>query len=444
MVPRVKGEFIHEVLDGEQIFYRPRVSASCRDSARVLLNVLIDSPREIDHDRVTPDIDAESEGPWKIVLLDMSDEADELKVFSGTAPVPSGDKSFESLRDYTVVSVKGWTGPETTMRRKILESLRSPAVDVVKSYMVGHPDATSGDLIEVLEVTFGPVESVTEILYRLNSTFQKEKEDLSVYLVRLEQGLRLLVSHMAITDNEMDSLRICQLKRGTLNSDPVAVTIRAHYRDKLPPRHVALMEKIRREEVDAYVRVKQSSTSGHTEKFPADAKLLKENKKLCKELEERFYGRCYKCQVMGHQAQSYKTYKNSTVQKSYHEPSICESDSPEEDKPTYRMESDPISWPPQCILGREGMPVFGSNCTGSPRELNRPSTSSCKTVKYREAVTFVESVEVQIEPILFPAKLLETQKEKGATVEIDPVAELPVISSVIASESIPVSEPPKG
>ncbi|OCT78102.1 hypothetical protein XELAEV_18029207mg [Xenopus laevis] len=443
-----------------------------------------------------------------------------LKVFSGTDPVPTD-----------------WTGPETTMRRKILESLRSPAVDVVKSYMVGHPDATSGDLIEVLEVTFGPVESATEMLHRFHSTFQKEKEDLSVYLVRLEQGLRLLVSRGAITDGEMDPLRICQLKRGTLNSDPVAMTIRAHCQDKLPPGYIALMERVRREEADAYVRVRRSPTLGHTEKSPADAKLLVENKKLRKELEElkaqlserarpppaepkkvpkcyrcgklghiqpncpvpdegetqsalckvrhrrrSFYGRCYKCQVMGHQARNCKTYKNVTVQKSYYEPSICESDFPEEDKvlirekttvenpigmkvvpetsdtpnrskglglgkrsdiiqPSCMLDSDPIGWEPQCILGRKSVPDFGAKNTGSPREREeRASVSSCKTGRCKEEAA--ESGE--IEPSLSPAKLLQTQKEKGATSEIVSAAELCVISSVNSSESTPVSEPPKG
>ncbi|OCT87340.1 hypothetical protein XELAEV_18021038mg [Xenopus laevis] len=210
----------------------------------------------------------------------------------------------------------GAVGPMTTIRRNILESLYSPTMDVVKFYMVGHPNATSGDLIKVLDVTFGP----------------KEKEYLSAYHVQLEQGLRLLVSHGAITDNEMDSLRIRQLKRETLNSEPVVVTIRVHYQDKLPPGYVALMERV------------QSSTSEHAEKYSTDAKLLEENKKLCKELEEleaqlseraeptaeakkvskcyqygmlghiqsicpvtdevrqrrrRFYGRWYKCQVVG-------------------------------------------------------------------------------------------------------------------------------------------------
>ncbi|OCT75395.1 hypothetical protein XELAEV_18030574mg [Xenopus laevis] len=259
-----------------------------QDSAGVLPNVLIERPREIDRDRVPPDIDAESEGPWKIVLPDMSDDADELTsqaeksqaktcpscesvvskeshyssggqldtpgivsavgqltdqltqlawnnnckrlkgqgcsanevsctfksqisgfpgnsallmreianalsalVFLPPLPIgkpargavfeeppqatsssesalPMGEESFESWRDSTVVSMRDWTGPETTMRRKILESLRSPALNVVKSYMVAHPDATSGDLIEVLEVTFGPVESATEMLYHFH------------------------------------------------------------------------------------------------------------------------------------------------------------------------------------------------------------------------------------------------------------------------------------
>ncbi|KAE8636979.1 hypothetical protein XENTR_v10003242, partial [Xenopus tropicalis] len=339
MMPRVKEDSIYEILDGEPIFFRPRVAASRRDCAGVLLNVLIDSPRELDRERVPPDIDAGDEGPWRVVLPDLSDDADDLtthvdtlvsqfavtapggvlpskrlsdspaeqsqvkqcpssesvvskgsrpssggqldtpdivsalglltdqltqlawngnfkrlKVFSGADPVPSGEDSFESWRDSTVVSVRDWTGPEATMRRKILESLRCPAVDVVKSYLVSHPDATSGDLIEVLEVTFGPVASTTEMLHNFHSTFQKEKEALSAYLVRVEQGLRLLVTRGVIQSSEMDSLRIRQKRRGTLNSDPIAVTIRAYYQDTLTPGYVVLMERVRREEADAYVR----------------------------------------------------------------------------------------------------------------------------------------------------------------------------------------------
>uniref|UniRef100_A0A6I8Q6B0 Paraneoplastic antigen Ma-like C-terminal domain-containing protein n=1 Tax=Xenopus tropicalis TaxID=8364 RepID=A0A6I8Q6B0_XENTR len=318
MMPRVKEDFIYEILDGEPIFFRPRVAASRRDSAGVLLNVLIESPRELDRERVPPDIDAGDEGPWRVVLPDLKRLFDSpaeqsqvkqgpsgervvskgsrpssggqldtpdivralgllteqltqlawngnfkrLKVFSGADPVPLGEESFESWRDFTVVSVRDWTGPEATMRRKILESLRCPAVDVVKAYLVSHPDATSGDLIEVLEVTFGPVASTTEMLHNFHSTFQKEKEALSAYLVRVEQGLRLLVSRGVIQSSEMDSLRIRQMRRGTLNSDPVAVTIRAYYQDTLTPGYMALMERVRREEADAYVRVRRSSTQG--------------------------------------------------------------------------------------------------------------------------------------------------------------------------------------
>ncbi|OCT93203.1 hypothetical protein XELAEV_18016269mg [Xenopus laevis] len=300
----------------EQIFYCPRMAASRQDSAGVLMNVLID--RKMDRDRVPPDIDAETEKSQikrcpscesvvskgsrhssggrldtpeivsaleqltdQLAQLAWNGNFKRLKVFSGTDPVPT--ESFESWRESTVVSVRYWTGPETTMKRKILESLCSLAVDVVKSYMIGHPDATSGDLIEVLEVTFGPVESATEMLHRFHSTFQKENEDLFVYLVTRPETAR---SPGAITDDEMDSLRIRQLKRGTLNNDPVAVTIRAYYQDKLLPGYVALMERVWQEETDAYVRVRRSPTSGHTEKSPADAKLLEENKKLRKQLEE--------------------------------------------------------------------------------------------------------------------------------------------------------------
>uniref|UniRef100_A0A1B8Y898 Paraneoplastic antigen Ma-like C-terminal domain-containing protein n=1 Tax=Xenopus tropicalis TaxID=8364 RepID=A0A1B8Y898_XENTR len=167
----------------------------------------------------------------------LTDQLTQL-AWNGADPVPSGEESFESWRDSTMVSVIG----RLDRRRKILESLRCPAV--VKSYPVSHPDATSGDLIEVLEVTFGPVASTTEMLHNFHSTFQKEKEDLSVHMVRVEQGLRLLVSCGVIQSSEMDSLRIRQMRRGTLNSDPVAVTIRAYYQDTLTPGYVALMERV--------------------------------------------------------------------------------------------------------------------------------------------------------------------------------------------------------
>lgn len=53
------------------------MAASWQDSAGVPWNVFI-HPREIDHEKIPPDIDADGEGPWKIVLSDMSDDAEEF------------------------------------------------------------------------------------------------------------------------------------------------------------------------------------------------------------------------------------------------------------------------------------------------------------------------------------------------------------------------------
>ncbi|OCT57687.1 hypothetical protein XELAEV_18003145mg [Xenopus laevis] len=277
MVPRVKEEYIYQILDGEQMFYHPRVAASWRDSAEVLLNVL-DRPREIGRDQVHPEIDAEREGPWKSVLPDMSNDADGFISHGDALTTQYAVKAEESVPlNKTFVVSKGslqssggrldtpeivsalgqltdqltqlaWNG---NFKRLKVFSVTNPAPADEESFESWRLHCCVCDLIEVLEVTFGPVESATEMLYRFHSTFQKEKEDLSAYLVWLEQGLRLLVSHSAITGDEIDSLRIRQLKRGTLNSDPIAMTIRAHYQDKLPPGYVGLMESVWREEADA-------------------------------------------------------------------------------------------------------------------------------------------------------------------------------------------------
>ncbi|OCT88207.1 hypothetical protein XELAEV_18016833mg [Xenopus laevis] len=212
--------------NGEQMFYRPKVAESWRDSARLLLNVLIESPRWIDCERDPPDIDAEIEGPWKIILPDMSEGTDELtsqgdaltSQFAVKAPesVPLNKTLFNSPSEKSQIKSQTLSRScESVVSKGSRHSsggqLDTPEIVSTLRQELGHPDATSGDLIEVLEVMFGPVESVTKI-YRFHSTFQKEKEDLSAYLVRLEQG--------------------------------------------------------------------------HTQKSPADAKLLEENKKLRKELEE--------------------------------------------------------------------------------------------------------------------------------------------------------------
>ncbi|KAE8599862.1 hypothetical protein XENTR_v10017367 [Xenopus tropicalis] len=127
---------------------------------------------------------------------------------------------------------------------------------------------------------------------------------------------------------------------------------------------------------------------------------------------------------MGHQARNCKTYKGPTVQKSYYEPSISESDSPEGDEglsqretavenpvecctvseckevrqarplpvfprgecrgsenpvpcfsvcdliqPSYSLGRDPVGWLPQCTSGRGVPKLWSQKSRGGPSSL---------------------------------------------------------------------------
>ncbi|OCT70284.1 hypothetical protein XELAEV_18037206mg [Xenopus laevis] len=225
MVPIVKEEFIYQVLDREQMFKPPK-----------------DSHREIDRDRVPPDIDAESEGPWKIVLLDMFDDADELtSQVKAPESVPINKTLFDSPAEKSQVkrcpscesmvskgshhSSGGWLDtPEiVSALGQLTDQLsqlawngnfkRLKVFSGTDPVYPGEKSLESWRDSTVVSVTFGPVESSTEMIYRFHSTFQKEKKDLSAYLVRLEQGLRLLFHFRAYRETPADAKLLVENKK---------------------------------------------------------------------------------------------------------------------------------------------------------------------------------------------------------------------------------------
>ncbi|OCT86095.1 hypothetical protein XELAEV_18019789mg [Xenopus laevis] len=68
MMLRTKEEVIYKILDADGSIYRPRVVGSRQDPSGVWLNVLVDSPYEINRETCAHGVEAEEDCYWQIVL----------------------------------------------------------------------------------------------------------------------------------------------------------------------------------------------------------------------------------------------------------------------------------------------------------------------------------------------------------------------------------------
>uniref|UniRef100_A0A6I8SVU5 CCHC-type domain-containing protein n=1 Tax=Xenopus tropicalis TaxID=8364 RepID=A0A6I8SVU5_XENTR len=210
-----------------------------------------------------------------------------LKIFSGMEPTPPGEEAFEAWRDAALVAITDWPGSGPALCRKIQESLRGPALDLIKLHREVYPQDGPEKLIEVLEDTYGPVEDEIEMLYKFQSCMQKEKENLSEYVKRLQQMLKLLVCRRIIATDRVDSMRLQQLFRGALSMDPTAVMLRSFYRGKKEPTYQELIREIRKEEVNVLRREKKSRGSERTSSDSQKAEEIAELKKQVAQLKAR-------------------------------------------------------------------------------------------------------------------------------------------------------------
>ncbi|OCT97336.1 hypothetical protein XELAEV_18009564mg [Xenopus laevis] len=112
-------------MDGS--IYRPRVVASQRDTDVVLLNMLVDSPAEIN--RL---VEVLAQVGENLRQLAYNGNYKRLKIFSGVEPTPPVEERFEVWRDSALTAFADWPGSGPALCCKIQVSLRGPALDLIK------------------------------------------------------------------------------------------------------------------------------------------------------------------------------------------------------------------------------------------------------------------------------------------------------------------------
>ncbi|KAK9971034.1 hypothetical protein ABG768_026930 [Culter alburnus] len=185
-----------------------------------------------------------------------------LRVISGITPTPMGEEQDEYWLEQATVMVEGSDCPEKEKRHRIIESLRGPALEIVRSLWFSNPEASSDEYISAIDRVFGSPETGEDLYFAYRLIQQKSGEMLSDY-------------------------RIEQLLRGAVGADIMLLQLHLKEKRANPPTFLELLSQIRVEEEHersrrkAHARVRSvgaqdcvSATDFDLQELRADVKAL--------------------------------------------------------------------------------------------------------------------------------------------------------------------------
>uniref|UniRef100_A0A3Q3GGF0 Uncharacterized protein n=1 Tax=Kryptolebias marmoratus TaxID=37003 RepID=A0A3Q3GGF0_KRYMA len=189
-----------------------------------------------------------------------------LRIFSGITPTPAGEETLEYWLEQATLMVQESELTEQEKRRRILEGLRGPALEIVKSLRLSKPRATAQEFLDAMDCAFGSAESAEDLYFSFRLIQQKSGEKLSDYVRRIEPFLAKVVKKGGVSANEKDKVRVEQLLRGAIDSDLMLLQLRLKERRSTPPNFLDLLSEIRTEEEYQQTRKKTQRLSS----FPLD------------------------------------------------------------------------------------------------------------------------------------------------------------------------------
>ncbi|XP_049329329.1 uncharacterized protein LOC111193656 [Astyanax mexicanus] len=171
-----------------------------------------------------------------------------FRMFSGVIPTPAGEESLEHWLEQAYVMVEESECSEKEKKRRIMESVKGPALEVIKSVRSSEPEASPKTYLDALNTAFGSAESAEDVYFSFRLLQQRSGERLSDFLRRLEKSLTKVVQIGGLPSRDRDRVRVEQLLRGAVASDLLLVQLRLRERKNNPPSFVELLGEIRVQE----------------------------------------------------------------------------------------------------------------------------------------------------------------------------------------------------
>lgn len=144
-----------------------------------------------------------------------------LTLFSGRDVPGPGEETFDSWLEHTNDVIEEWQVSDVEKRRRLIESLRGPAADLIRILKTSNPAITTAECLKALEQVFGSVESSRDAQVRFLNTYQNPGEKLSAYVIRLEPLLQKVVEKGAIDKDNVNQARLEQVIAGANHSGTI-------------------------------------------------------------------------------------------------------------------------------------------------------------------------------------------------------------------------------
>ncbi|MBN3275946.1 PNMA1 protein, partial [Polyodon spathula] len=171
-----------------------------------------------------------------------------LRIFSGTLSTPAGEESLDHWMDQAQQMVRECDCSDREKRKRVGESVKGPALEVIQAVFDSNPEATPQDYLKSIEDSFGCSESGEDLYFRFRSTRQLPKERLSEFLIRIDRMLRKAIRKGGAEASCMDRMRMEQLIRVAPQSDLMLIHLHLRERKETLPSYLILLKEIRDEE----------------------------------------------------------------------------------------------------------------------------------------------------------------------------------------------------
>lgn len=167
-----------------------------------------------------------------------------LRTFFGRTPRPNGEVDYETWRTQVDLLISDPYVTDSQKVRKILESLLTPATDVVRPLGI---DSSPSAYVAHLESAFGVVEDGEELFAAFLNCSQNNGEKSSMYLTRLHTLLTKAISRGGASLNNASKLLLRQFCRGCWDQSLI-MSLQLEFKKEHPPSFSDLLLMLRTEE----------------------------------------------------------------------------------------------------------------------------------------------------------------------------------------------------
>ncbi|XP_045240460.1 paraneoplastic antigen Ma3 [Macaca fascicularis] len=172
----------------------------------------------------------------------------ELRVFSGNTISIPGALAFDAWLEHTTEMLQMWQVPEGEKRRRLMECLRGPALQVVSGLRASNASITVEECLAALQQVFGPVESHKIAQVKLCKAYQEAGEKVSSFVLRLEPLLQRAVENNVVSRRNVNQTRLKRVLSGATLPDKLRDKLKLMKQRRKPPGFLALVKLLREEE----------------------------------------------------------------------------------------------------------------------------------------------------------------------------------------------------